>query len=112
MKQILWNMTAASMLLALTPAAIAQTPMTPKAQYSADSKAATARYTSDKALCNDETTSAARLQCRRDAKAEYDKAMAEAKARLSAASSAPSTGTATLRRMWQGHRRSGHRKGG
>nr|WP_295783706.1 glycine zipper 2TM domain-containing protein [Rhodoferax sp.] len=48
----------------------------------ADSKAAQARYDADKKLCNDETTPNARLQCRRDAKAEYDQAMAAAKARV------------------------------
>jgi uncharacterized protein YcfJ len=53
-----------------------------KAQYNADSKAALQRYESDKTLCNDETSSAARLQCRRDAKTEYDKAIAAAKAKM------------------------------
>lgn len=47
----------------------------------ADTKAALARYESDKKLCNDETTSSARLQCRRDAKAEYDQAAAAAAAK-------------------------------
>ena len=50
-------------------------------QLAADAKAAPARYDSDKKLCNDETSSSARLQCRRDAKAEYDQAIAAAKAR-------------------------------
>lgn len=54
------------------------------AQLTADSKAAQARYDSDKKLCNDETTSNARLQCRRDAKAEYDQAIAAAKAKTAA----------------------------
>ncbi|MEO7105293.1 MAG: glycine zipper 2TM domain-containing protein [Rhodoferax sp.] len=49
-------------------------------QFKADSKAAQTRYNSDKKLCNDETSSKARLQCRRDAKAEYDQAIAAAKA--------------------------------
>ena len=44
-------------------------PITPKAQFAVDNRAAALRYTSDKALCNDETGSSARLQCRRDAKA-------------------------------------------
>jgi outer membrane lipoprotein SlyB len=61
-------------------------PITPKAQFAVDNRAAALRYTSDKALCNDETGSSARLQCRRDAKAEYDKALAETHARLAAAS--------------------------
>lgn len=64
--------------LAITapPAAVAASP-----QLSTDTKAAQARYESDKKLCNDETTSSARLQCRRDAKAEFDQAIAAAKAR-------------------------------
>lgn len=69
--------------------ALAETPVTPKAQYAADSKNALARYTEDKKLCNDETSSNARLQCRRDAKAEYDKALADAKARMPVSAPAP-----------------------
>ncbi|MDD5250303.1 MAG: glycine zipper 2TM domain-containing protein [Rhodocyclaceae bacterium] len=41
--------------------------------------AATARYQSDKKLCADEATSSARMQCLRDAKAEYEKAVASAR---------------------------------
>ena len=67
--------------LALGVTAGAQTPASStKTQLTAQNKAALARYDSDKKLCNDETSSAARLQCRRDAKAEYDKALAEIKA--------------------------------
>lgn len=63
----------------------AATPASPaKTQLAADSKAALARYDSDKKLCNDETSSNARLQCRRDAKAEYDQALAAAKAKAAA----------------------------
>ena len=51
------------------------------AQLMADSRAAQSRYNSDKKLCNDETTSSARLQCRRDAKSDYDQAIATAKAK-------------------------------
>ncbi len=54
------------------------------AQLLADSRAAQARYDSDKKLCNDETTSRARLQCRRDAKADYDQAIATAKSKATA----------------------------
>ena len=71
-------------------AAWAQAPapatVSPQAQYQIDSKNAQTRYDSDKLLCNDETTSPARLQCRRDAKADFDKALAEAKAVRTAAS--------------------------
>jgi len=58
------------------------------AQLAADSKAAQARYDSDKKLCSDETSSNARLQCRRDAKAEYDQAIAKAKANAKAKAAA------------------------
>lgn len=54
-------------------------------QLAVDTKAALARYDSDKKLCNDETSSSARLQCRRDAKAEYDQAVAAAKSKTAAA---------------------------
>jgi hypothetical protein len=57
-----------------------------------DTKAAQARYESDKKLCNDETSSSARLQCRRDAKAEYDQAIAAAKSKA-ATTPAPRSGT-------------------
>lgn len=65
---------------ALTAAAASANP-----QLATDTKAAQARYESDKKLCNDETSSSARLQCRRDAKTEYDQAVAAAKSRASAA---------------------------
>jgi outer membrane lipoprotein SlyB len=77
-------------LSGLAMTASAQTPVTPKAQYAADSKVAQTRYEADKKLCNDETSSEARLQCRRDAKSEYDKVLATAKAQLAAASPAAS----------------------
>lgn len=56
--------------------------------------AAQARYDADKKLCNDETTSSARLQCRRDAKAEYDQAVAAAKAKAAAVTAAPAAAPA------------------
>lgn len=42
-------------------------------------KAAAARYDADKKLCAEESTSAVRMQCLRDAKAEYDKAVGSAR---------------------------------
>lgn len=63
----------------LTSVAHAETAMTAKAQYAADSKKASARYAEDKKLCAEESASSARLQCLRDAKAEYSKALAAAK---------------------------------
>ncbi|MDH4482430.1 MAG: glycine zipper 2TM domain-containing protein [Rhodoferax sp.] len=74
---------------ALVPWAYAadpDTPLAPKAQFAADNRSAALRYTNDKSLCRDEANSGARLQCRRDAKAEYDKASAEARARLASTS--------------------------
>lgn len=89
MKRQFWLWVAAMALAATTSATFAQAPaqitLTPKAQYAADSKKAQVRYAEDKKLCNDEASSTARLQCRRDAKAEYDKAVATAKAQLKAA---------------------------
>jgi outer membrane lipoprotein SlyB len=69
--------------------AVAQTTAPAKTQLTAQNKAALARYDSDKKLCNDEASSTARLQCRRDAKAEYDKALAEIKASAASAAVAP-----------------------
>lgn len=43
-------------------------------------KEAKARYEADKKLCADEASPEARLQCRRDAQAVYDKALAASKA--------------------------------
>ncbi|MEI8158217.1 MAG: glycine zipper 2TM domain-containing protein [Burkholderiales bacterium] len=63
----------------------ATAPAAANTQLSSDSKAALARYESDKKLCNDETSSRARLQCRRDAKDEYDQATATAKSKAVAA---------------------------
>lgn len=75
-------------LFTLAPlAAVAQapSPLSPQAQYSADSKAAAARYAKDKALCADEVQAAPRLQCRRDARAAYDLELSQARARRAAA---------------------------
>lgn len=52
---------------------------TPKAHYDAAKKAAATRYADDKKLCAEESSSSARMQCLRDAKAERDKALAQAK---------------------------------
>ena len=87
------RLACAAVSLCLIHAAQAQTPATPKAQFAADSKAAAARYTSDKTLCNDETNANARLQCRRDAKAEYDRELKEARARMATASQTTPTAT-------------------
>ena len=71
----------------------AQTAATAQTQYTADSKQAMARYKEDQKLCDSEATSASRMQCKRDAKSEYDKAMATAKARLGSPASVGATAT-------------------
>lgn len=84
MKNPFWIPIGSLLLAGMASAALAETPATPKAQFAADSKKALTRYEEDKKLCNDETTSGGRLQCRRDARAEYDKAIATAKAQMTA----------------------------
>lgn len=51
---------------------------TANAGYEAAKKEAATRYAEDKQLCAEETSSGARLQCLRDAKAEYKKALTAA----------------------------------
>jgi len=48
-------------------------------QATPTAKEAKARFVADKKLCADEASSEARLQCRRDAQAVYDKALAASK---------------------------------
>jgi uncharacterized protein YcfJ len=84
MKKTVWTMTCGLIFSSLAATALAQTTLSPKAQYTADSRQAQERYAADKKLCNDEASSTARLQCRRDAKSEYDKAISAAKAQLAA----------------------------
>ena len=86
-----WVLVLAASLVGVAYAADNAPALSPKAQLAADNKAAAARYESDKKLCVDEASSTARLQCRRDAKAEYDKALTEAKARMAVASQANGT---------------------
>jgi outer membrane lipoprotein SlyB len=62
-----------------------------QAQTTADSKQAMTRYKEDQQLCNSEPTAASRMQCKRDAKTEYDNAMASAKARMGSNTSAATT---------------------
>ena len=79
MKKLFLILASGLLLSGMASTALAETALTPKAQYAADSKKALARYEEDKKLCNDEASSKARLQCRRDAKAQYDQARAAAK---------------------------------
>ena len=58
---------------------LAGAPLLAHAEDVAATKAATAQYEDDKKLCAGESTSSARMQCLRDANAEYKKALAEAK---------------------------------
>ena len=76
-----------AVLLAGSQFVCAATEQTPTAQE------AKARYAQDKKLCAEETDSGARMQCLRDAKSEYDKALAAAKAEQPAAQ--PSKAAAT-----------------
>ncbi|MRV76370.1 glycine zipper 2TM domain-containing protein [Duganella sp. FT92W] len=77
------TLTLSLMLAGLSAGALAQP--TAKEVYAADTKKAAARYAEDKKLCSEEKDSGARMQCQRDAKAEYDKALAAAKSHLNAA---------------------------
>ena len=84
MRQTLSKLAIAA-LLATGGLAQAQTALSPSAQYTADSKQLQARYQSDLSICNSESDSAGRLQCKRDAKTEYDKALAAAKTKMTTA---------------------------
>lgn len=61
--------------------------------FAADTPAA--RYAEDKKLCAEETSSSVRMQCLRDAKAEYTKALAAAKTQGGTAATAATVGKVT-----------------
>lgn len=61
--------------------AVAQTNWSSESVTVETPKAAKARFTADKKLCADESSSKARLQCRRDAQSEYDQALANLRAK-------------------------------
>jgi uncharacterized protein YcfJ len=82
-------MIAALLLAGMMSSAYAQPPLSPKEQYSIDSKRAATRYADDKKLCAEESSSGARMQCTRDAKSEYDKSVKAAKAALKAGPAKP-----------------------
>lgn len=67
---------AALLVLLASGQAVAQTTWTSDPAAIETQQTAKARYNADKKLCADETSSEARLQCRRDAQAVYDKALA------------------------------------
>ncbi|MBC3918701.1 glycine zipper 2TM domain-containing protein [Undibacterium sp. CY18W] len=68
----------ASLMLTVVTGAFAQNPAA-RQRYAEDSKRASVRYNDDKKLCADASTSSARMQCLRDARAEYNAALAQAK---------------------------------
>lgn len=74
--------------LLLAAAALAQA-QTPKEQFDADSRRIASRYADDKKLCGEAADSSSRMQCLRDAKTEYDKAMTQARAQYKAAPAKP-----------------------
>lgn len=79
MKQPFLTLSSGLLLCGAIFSAQAVTPQSPTPEQAAATRQAQARYTEDKQLCDEETSSNARLQCRRDAKAEYDKAIKAAK---------------------------------
>lgn len=70
---------AAVVILAISAATAAADDATDKASYDTAKKQAATRYAEDKKLCAEETSSSARMQCLRDAKAEYGKSLTTAR---------------------------------
>ncbi len=77
---------ALGLVVACAPA-WAQAPSA-SAQLAAENKQLATRYQADLQVCNSEASASGRMQCKRDAKSEYDKALAEAKARAGAPAAA------------------------
>lgn len=67
---------------------------TSKGAYDAAKRSAASRYAEDKKLCADESSSSTRMQCLRDAKAEYDATLNKAKTEHASAPAAASKGCA------------------
>ena len=65
-ERVLQAVGAEPVLLPAQAGAPAQ-PLSPKAQYEADSKQAKTRFNDDQKLCSAEPDSASRMQCKRDA---------------------------------------------
>lgn len=84
-KQILMALVLSSGSIGLAVA----THITPtqKAEYATATKEAAGRYAEDKQLCAEESTSTTRMQCLRDARIDYRKALAAAKVKLKQTSS-------------------------
>ena len=89
MKNKIWFSCFIVLAQGFCAAAFAETALTPKAQFAAESKKISAVYEEDKQLCNEETSSKARLQCRRDAKTEFDKSLAAARVQMNAPKPSP-----------------------
>ncbi|HQD14483.1 MAG TPA: glycine zipper 2TM domain-containing protein [Ottowia sp.] len=95
MRRTFYPFLLASLVAGSSMAVLAQTPsqptgtptavLTPKAQYDAELKQAKTRFNDDQKLCSADPDSAGRMQCKRDAQSEYDKAVAAAKGRMTAA---------------------------
>jgi outer membrane lipoprotein SlyB len=77
------NMNKHSIVLAVALATLTSTSFAQmsKSEYTAETKRLSTRYAEDKKLCAEEGSSSSRMQCLRDAKTEYDKHNADAKAR-------------------------------
>lgn len=76
------NRLSSALLILLTSTqfpAFANDAVPAKDPYKVAQAEAASRYAEDKKLCAEETTSSVRMQCLRDAKAEYTKALAAAK---------------------------------
>lgn len=84
---------SATLLLSL----MAGSPLIAHAEDAAAAKAATAQYEEDKKLCASESTSGARMQCLRDANAEYKKALADAKKAPAPKAASATTATSTAK---------------
>jgi outer membrane lipoprotein SlyB len=81
------RLSALLILLASTQfAAFANDAVPAKDAYKAAQAEAASRYSEDKKLCAEESTSSVRMQCLRDAKSEYSKALAAAKQHHAASS--------------------------
>ena len=85
---------ATVVIFAFSATTAAAADATSKASYEAAKKQAATRYAEDKSLCAEETSSSARMQCLRDAKAEYKKALAAASESNNKAAAAPAVNAA------------------
>jgi outer membrane lipoprotein SlyB len=56
--------------------------VTPRDQYTMDTREAAARYAEDRAICNDERNQGQRMKCLRTAKAENTRMLAEARSNM------------------------------